>query len=69
MTAPDQSARLLAAVYAHLGRLDEARHEAEEFMMVAPNFSIQEWARTEPYTDPKDLQRYLAGLRKAGLPE
>ena len=34
MTSPDQSRRLLAAAYAHLGRLDEARYEAEEFMKV-----------------------------------
>ncbi len=69
MTSPDRSRRLLAAAYAHLGRLDEARDEAEEFMKVVPNFSIKEWARTELYTDPNELQRYVNGLRKAGLPE
>ena len=69
MTAPDKARRVLAATYAHLGRLDEARHEAEEFMKVVPNFSIKEWARTEPYTDPNELQRYVDGMRKAGLPE
>jgi len=67
--ALDQSRRLLAATYAHLGRLEEARSEAEEFMKVAPSFSIKEWARTEPYTDPNELQRYVDGMRKAGLPE
>ena len=69
MTSPGQASRLLAAVYAHLGRLDEARSEAEEFLRVNPSFSIKEWARTEPYTDPDELQRYVDGLRKAGLPE
>jgi len=64
-----QARRILAATYAHLSRLDEARHEAEEFMKVVPNFSIKEWARTEPYTDPNELQRYVDGMRKAGLPE
>ncbi len=67
--ALDQSRRLLAATYAHLGRLEEARSEAEEFMKVAPSFSIKEWARTEPYTDPNELQRYVDGMHKAGLPE
>ena len=38
-------------------------------MKVVPNFSIKEWAKTEPYTDPDELQRYVNGLRKAGLPE
>ena len=69
MTALDAARRLLAATYAHLDRLEEARSEAEEFMKIVPNFSIKEWARTEPYTDPKELQRYVNGLRKAGLPE
>jgi len=69
MTAPDQARRLMAAVYAHLGRLDEAHAAAGEFMQVNPNFSIEEWARTEPYTDPDELQRYVSGLRKAGLPQ
>jgi tetratricopeptide (TPR) repeat protein len=68
MTSLDQAGRLLAAVYAHLGRLNEARFEAEEFMKVNPQFSISEWARTEPYTDVKELQLYISGLRKAGLP-
>jgi len=69
MTSPDQARRLLAASYAHLGRLNEARSVAEEFMKVNPGFSIREWARTEPYTDPNERQRYVSGLRKAGLPE
>ncbi len=69
MTSPDKAHRLLAAVYAHLGRLDEARSEADELMKVVPNFSINEWARTEPHTDPDELQRYVNGLREAGLPE
>ncbi len=69
MTTPDPARRLLAAVYAHLGRLDEARNEAKEYMKVIPNFSINEWARTEPYANPNERQRYVDGLRKAGLPE
>lgn len=67
--ALDQSRRLLAATYAHLGRLDEAHYEAEEFMKSFPNFSIKEWSRTEPYTDPNELQRFVDGMRMAGLPE
>ena len=38
-------------------------------MKVFPDFSIREWARTEPYVDPKELQRYVDGMRKAGLPD
>ena len=49
--------------------LDEARSAAEEYVNVNPDFSIRDWARMEPYTDPTELQRYVNGLRKAGLPE
>lgn len=69
MTSPDQARRLSAASYAHLGRLEDARYEADEFMKIVPNFSIKDWLKTEPYSDPKDQQRYAAGLRKSGLPE
>ncbi len=69
LIAPDQARRLLAATYAHLGRLEEARSEAEAFMKAVPNFSIKEWARTEHFTDPNELQRYVDGMRMAGLPE
>jgi len=69
MTTPGPARRLLAATYAHLGRLDEAGAEAEEFMKGAPSFSIEEWAKTEPYTESNELERYVSGLRKAGLPE
>jgi TolB-like protein/Tfp pilus assembly protein PilF len=69
MTSPDQAQRLLSAVYAHLGRLEEARAVADNYIMDNPAFSIQEWAMTEPYTESSELQRYVNGLRGAGLPE
>lgn len=69
MTSPGQARRLLAAVYAQLGRLDEARIEAEKFMKFNPHFSIRAWARTEPYVDQNELQRHVEGLQKSGLPE
>ena len=69
MTSLHQARRLLAAVYVYLGRLDEARFEAKEFLKGIPTFSIKEWASTEPYTDPGELDHYIKGLRKAGFPE
>lgn len=69
MSSLGPARRLLAALYAHLGRLADARSEAEAYMKLTSNFSIGEWARTEPYADPNELQRYVDGLRKAGLPE
>jgi hypothetical protein len=38
-------------------------------MKVDPDFSITTWAKTEHYTDPTERQRYVDGLRKAGLPD
>jgi adenylate cyclase len=69
MTAPQYARRLLAATYAHLDRPEEAHSEAEEYVKLDPGFSITEWAKTEYYTDPKEMQRYVDGLRKAGFPE
>ena len=61
--------RLLAATYAQAGRLEEARAAAKEYLEVNPNFSIKRYMELEPYEDPADLEDYLQGLRKAGLPE
>jgi len=69
MASPGQARRLLAAVYAQLGRVAEARREAAEFLAHNPGFSIQKWSQREPYADPKELGRYVDGLRKAGFPE
>ena len=56
------------AVYAYLGRLDEARSETEEFLEAVQNYSIKDWARTEPYIDPGKSQHYVDGIPKTGLP-
>ena len=69
MTEPGQSRPLLATTYANLGRLEEARSVGKELTKIAPNFSISEWAKTQPYTEPNELQRYVGGLRLAGLAE
>jgi len=68
MTSPGQARRLLCAVYAHLGALDDARATGTDFLHDNPEFSIENWARTEPYNDPNELHRYVDGLSKAGLP-
>lgn len=69
MTSFDQSFRLFSAVYAYLNRIDEARSAAKELLKSTPDFSINKWARTEPYVNPDELELYVSGLRKAGLPE
>jgi adenylate cyclase len=59
---------ILAAAYAHLGRLDEARAEVEELLRVQPGFSLA-FARERSVSDPEYRDHYLDGLRKAGLKE
>jgi tetratricopeptide (TPR) repeat protein len=57
----------LAASYAQLGRLDEARVQAAEALNLDPDFSIATFSKTEAYKNPSDLEHFLDGLRKAGL--
>jgi adenylate cyclase len=59
--------RMLAASYAHLGKMDEARHHAAQLMNVHPNFSIDHWSTVPPYKDQEPVERLVDGLRKAGL--
>jgi TolB-like protein/Tfp pilus assembly protein PilF len=63
------SRAMLAASYALLGRLDDARAEVEALLRVQPGFSIA-FARNTTIAGSAGYQdRYLDGLRKAGVPE
>ena len=68
-TSSLRSRRLLSATYAQVGRLEQARAAAREYLAANPNFSTKRWAESEPYENPADLEHYVQGLRKAGLPE
>jgi adenylate cyclase len=57
----------VAACYAQLGRLDEARAQAEVVLHLNPDFHISEV--TLPYKNPADAEHVFEGMRKAGLPE
>jgi adenylate cyclase len=61
--------RVLAASCAHLGRMAEARAAIDELLRREPDFSLAAWNDTRPAMDPDFLDRWLDGLRKAGLPE
>ena len=63
------SRRVLAASLAQLGRLDEARREAEFCMVTSPLFRVSFWATTRPFRDEATLAHFVDGFRKAGLPE
>ncbi len=57
----------LASSYANAGRLDDARSITSK--MVGYNLNIVSAAIREPYLHERDLEPFLDGLRKAGLPE
>jgi adenylate cyclase len=57
----------LAEVYSEMGRVDEAHAQAKEILRIAPSFSLVNWSKTQPFRDPKDLEKRLTALRKAGL--
>jgi tetratricopeptide (TPR) repeat protein len=59
--------RRLAASYAQLGHLEEARTQAVEVLKTDPDFSIATLTKTHSYKNSTDLEHYLDGLRKAGL--
>jgi adenylate cyclase len=59
----------LASTYAQSGQPEEARKEAAEMLRINPAFTIESWKRIAIFKDPKDLEHYVDGLRKAGLPE
>jgi adenylate cyclase len=61
--------RSLAMAYAQLGCEDEARRHAEQVLRIDPNFSIQASAQRLPYKYKSDLDHFVNGMRKAGLPE
>ena len=63
------SRRLLAASLARLGRLDEARTEAQLFLMNNPNFTIGQWAASQPFRDETMRQHFVEGYRLLDLPE
>jgi TolB-like protein/cytochrome c-type biogenesis protein CcmH/NrfG len=63
------SRRFLAAGLAQLGRLEEARAEAELFLVANPHFTISHWVAMEPFRDEATLAHFVDGYRKAGFPE
>ncbi len=63
------SRRLLAASLAQLGRMEEARREAEMFLLTSPHFTITHWADTQPFRDDATRAHFVEGLRLAGLPD
>jgi TolB-like protein len=62
------SRRVLAASLAQLGRIEDARHEAELFLASNPLFTISRWIATQPIRDEAVKALFIEGYSKAGLP-
>ena len=61
--------RHLAATFAQMDRLDEARAEIEVIRKLDPTLSLAMYRQRLHYEKNENLEHYLDGLRKAGLPE
>ena len=62
--------RTLAAAFGLLGRADEAKRAAEKLRELLPHVTIAQLRQNLPYFKEADgLERYLEGLRRAGIPE
>jgi tetratricopeptide (TPR) repeat protein len=61
--------RMLAASCGRAGRIDEARAALDQLSRLAPGQTVETIRTQLPIKRPEDLERYLDGLRKAGLPE
>jgi adenylate cyclase len=59
----------LAAAYAQLGRMEEAKAEAAEALRIDAGLWAQRRARHLPYKDAAALARLVDGMHKAGVPE
>jgi adenylate cyclase len=59
----------LAATYAQLGQLDEARAEAAEVMRLNPNYTIGGQRKVSVFKSAEDVEHLVDGLRKAGFRE
>ena len=59
----------LAACYSSLDRQAEAESAAKEVLRIDPKFTLESYTKTLPYKNKADIERYVAVLRKAGLPE
>jgi len=64
----DASRALLAAAYGQMGMVEEAREAWRGLMRVNPDYSLEHRRKVLPYKNPDDFERFVEGLRKAGLP-
>ena len=59
--------RLVAASCGQLGRMQEAASELKELLLLMPGMTADDVRKQVPFKNPSDMERYIDGLRKAGL--
>ena len=57
------------AALGHLGRTDEADPYVEKLLSLEPAFTVRRFGEVYPFKHDKDRERYMLGLRLAGVPE
>lgn len=67
MQNPTEGRRILAASFAHLDQLQEARAQADLVRQAHPNFSVERWASVQPDLYEDDVHHFLEGMKRAGL--
>jgi adenylate cyclase len=60
---------ILAAAHAHLGHRSKAEQNVDRALQIKPDLDIAFFRRVLPYAVPEEMDIWLSGLRKAGLPE
>jgi adenylate cyclase len=63
----DMTRAYLASLLGAAGRVAVARRLWAEILEINPNFSIEHLRRVLPYKDPAWFERFVDGLRKAGI--
>ena len=59
----------LIAALGHLGRREEAQAYVEKLRRMEPHFTVEHFGKVYPFRRDSDRQRYMQGLRLAGVPE
>ncbi|MFC1516295.1 adenylate/guanylate cyclase domain-containing protein [Thermodesulfobacteriota bacterium] len=57
----------IAASNSLLGNETEANAAAEQVLRINPKFSLESYAKTLPYKNKTDIERYVSALKKTGL--
>ena len=68
VSSRNQIARfMLMVAYDEMGRLEDARAEAGELLMIDPKWDFNEWLKTSPFKDPEMTKRWADAIKTVGL--